>query len=87
MLELLAAHDVSLWIADHHLAPAPWSATAGHVYVRAMVLRGVSGTTIRKTPLRDWARHIRRWRREEGLYLFIISTTTRRAPRPKTRGG
>ena len=31
---LLRAHDAALCISDHHDAPSPWIATAGHVYVR-----------------------------------------------------
>jgi uncharacterized protein YecE (DUF72 family) len=34
IFDLLAGHDVSLCLADHYQAPAPWVATAGHVYVR-----------------------------------------------------
>jgi hypothetical protein len=52
----------------------------------AMVLRGVSGTTSRKTPCAIGHAISAGGGAREGLYLSI-STTTRRAPRPKTRGG
>src|SRR3712207_8087041 len=32
--DLLAEHDASLVLSDHHHAPAPWIATASWVYVR-----------------------------------------------------
>jgi uncharacterized protein YecE (DUF72 family) len=34
VINVLRQHNVSLCLSDHHHAPAPWIATAKHVYVR-----------------------------------------------------
>ena len=82
VLELLAAHDVSLCLADHHLAPAPWSATASHVYVRGHGPEGRYRNNYPEDTLRDWARQIRRWRREGRLvFVYFDNDKERRAPR------
>ena len=35
ILDLLREHEVALCFSDHRDAPAPWEATAPHIYVRA----------------------------------------------------
>jgi uncharacterized protein YecE (DUF72 family) len=58
-LDLLASHDISLCLSDHHAAPSPWRATANHVYVRG---HGPSGRYKDRYPdstLHDWAERIR----------------------------
>lgn len=67
--ELLAAHDLSLCISDHHAAPAPWLATASYVYVRGHGPGGRYFGRYETAQLEDWADHIRRWR-AEGRAVF-----------------
>ncbi len=64
ILDLLRRHRVALCISDHADAPAPWAATARHVYVRGHGPGGRSKGHYAESTLRDWARRIRRWRRE-----------------------
>src|SRR5262245_46271510 len=51
VLRLLSAHDISLCLADHHLAPAPWSAPARHVYGRGRAPDGRDRPTYPETTL------------------------------------
>ena len=82
MLELLAAHDVSLCLADHHLAPAPWSAAAGHGYVRGHGPEGRYRNNYPEDTLRDWARPTRRWRRE-GRLVFVHFDNEQKSAAPQ----
>jgi uncharacterized protein YecE (DUF72 family) len=65
ILDLLSGHDVSLCLADHHQAPAPWVATASHVYVRGHGPDGRYRDNYPDVTLRKWSRSIRRWQREK----------------------
>jgi uncharacterized protein YecE (DUF72 family) len=64
ILDLLSEHDVSLCLADHHQAPAPWVATASHVYVRGHGPDGRYRDNYPVATLRKWSHSIQRWRRE-----------------------
>jgi uncharacterized protein YecE (DUF72 family) len=72
IFDLLAGHDVSLCLADHHEAPAPWVATAGHVYVRGHGPDGRYRDNYPVATLRKWARLIRGWQREKRrVYVYF----------------
>jgi len=67
--ELLAEHDLSLCISDHHAAPSPWIATASYVYVRGHGPGGRYHGRYEEAQLGAWADHILRWR-AEGRAVF-----------------
>jgi uncharacterized protein YecE (DUF72 family) len=79
--EALAAHDVALCLADHHLAPAPWLVTAGHVYVRGHGPEGRYRDSYPERVLRDWARHILAWQRDNrDVYVYFDNDQKSAAP-------
>jgi len=64
IISILRRHHVALCISDHHDAPAPWIVTARLVYVRGHGPGGRYRDRYPEKTLRNWARHIRQWRRE-----------------------
>ena len=64
ILDVLREHNVSLCLSDHHDAPAPWEITADHVYIRGHGPGGHYRDHYSDDTLRDWARFIRRCRRQ-----------------------
>jgi uncharacterized protein YecE (DUF72 family) len=81
VLDLLTAHDVSLCLADHHLAPAPWIITARHIYVRGHGPDGRYRDNYPRATLRTWARHIRRWQRA-GHVVFVYFDNDQKSAAP-----
>jgi len=83
---LLRRHDIALCISDHHDAPAPWIATASHVYVRG---HGPGGRYKGRYPdaeLRAWARKIAAWRREDrDVYAYFDNDQKSAAPKDALR--
>jgi len=81
IIDVLRDHDAALCISDHHDAPAPWVATARHVYVRG---HGPGGRYAGRYPdemLRQWWRHIARWRREgRSVYCYFDNDQKSAAP-------
>jgi uncharacterized protein YecE (DUF72 family) len=86
IIDLLRENDVSLCLSDHHLAPAPWTSTAQHVYVRG---HGPTGRYKGKYPeatLSVWARKIRSWRKSgKTVYVFFDNDQKSAAPRDAAR--
>jgi uncharacterized protein YecE (DUF72 family) len=80
-LKLLREHNVALCLSDHHHAPAPWLATASHVYVRG---HGPDGRYRRHYPdqtLKTWARDIRKWNRQgKTVYVYFDNDQKSAAP-------
>jgi uncharacterized protein YecE (DUF72 family) len=62
IFDLLADHDVSLCISDHHHAPAPWEKTASFVYVRGHGPGGRYRDRYPEAELKTWAKRIAGWR-------------------------
>ena len=82
VLDLLGADDISLCLADHHLAPAPWIATARHVYVRGHGPDGRYRDNYPDSTLRAWARQILAWR-GEGRIVFVYFDNDQKSAAPK----
>ncbi len=61
VFRILADHDASLCISDHHHAPAPWEATASWVYVRGHGPGGRYRGNYPPAELDRWAQAIRGW--------------------------
>lgn len=81
VFELLREFNVALCLADHHLAPAPWVATADHVYVRGHGPDGRYRDNYPDVTLRKWERHIRKWRREgRSVYVYFDNDQKSAAP-------
>jgi len=83
---LLANHDVSLCLSDHHDAPAPWEATASFVYVRA---HGPGGRYRGRYPdddLKALARRIAGWREERrDVFCYFDNDIKSAAPQDAER--
>jgi uncharacterized protein YecE (DUF72 family) len=81
VLDVLREHDVSLCLSDHHQAPAPWIVTAGHVYVRGHGPGGRYKDNYPEAALRQWADHVRRWRRQ-GKKVFAYFDNDQKSAAP-----
>lgn len=78
---VLRRHDIALCVSDHHHAPAPWIATASHVYVRAHGPGGAYKGHYTDRVLRAWARRIAAWRRERRtVYVYFDNDQKSAAP-------
>jgi uncharacterized protein YecE (DUF72 family) len=81
ILDLLRENDVSLCVSDHVRAPAPWVATAPHVYVRGHGANGRYRGHYDETKLCEWAGHIREWHREgRQVYAYFDNDEEGAAP-------
>jgi uncharacterized protein YecE (DUF72 family) len=81
VLDVLREHDVALCLADHHLAAAPWIVTARHVYVRGHGPEGRYKDNYSERTLRQWARHIRQWRRQKrAVFVYFDNDQKSAAP-------
>jgi uncharacterized protein YecE (DUF72 family) len=81
VIDVLRKHDVSLCLSDHHHAPAPWIATAKHVYVRGHGPGGQYKGKYAERTLRAWADHIRKWRRQ-GKTVFAFFDNDQKSAAP-----
>jgi uncharacterized protein YecE (DUF72 family) len=81
ILNLLRERDIALCLSDHADAPAPWTVTARHVYLRAHGPTGRYRDNYPDATLRRWARDIRRWRRQgRDVYCFFDNDQKSAAP-------
>ncbi len=86
IFELLKKHNVSLCLSDHHDAPAPWVVTAKHVYVRGHGPGGRYKGNYSDATLRDWARNIRRWKRQHrDVFVYFDNDQKSAAPQDAQR--
>ena len=81
IFDLLSSNNISLCLADHHLAPAPWIATAGHVYVRGHGPDGRYRDNYPAATLRKWSRRIRAWHRE-GRHVYVYFDNDQKSAAP-----
>jgi uncharacterized protein YecE (DUF72 family) len=81
-LVTLMSHQVALSISDHADAPAPWQATAAHVYIRGHGPAGNYGGRYPTKVLRKWAQDICQ-RRAEGNDVFVYFDNDQKAAAPK----
>lgn len=82
VLALLHAHDAALCVSDHHHAPAPWEATARHVYIRGHGPGGHYEGHYSEKTLQSWADGIRRWRRG-GREVFVYFDNDQKSAAPQ----
>ena len=81
VLDVLSKHNASLCLSDHYHAPAPWIATAEHVYIRGHGPGGRYKDNYPEQTLREWARHIRKWRRQgRSVFAFFDNDQKSAAP-------
>jgi uncharacterized protein YecE (DUF72 family) len=81
VLEVLSKNNISLCLADHHQAPAPWVATAKHVYVRGHGPDGRYRDHYSDATLRQWSRQIRAWHGEDrSVYVYFDNDQKSAAP-------
>ncbi|MGN6749919.1 MAG: DUF72 domain-containing protein [Xanthobacteraceae bacterium] len=82
VFDLLRRFEVALCISDHVDAPAPWQATASHIYVRGHGPTGrYQGSYSAKT-LQRWAQAVLRWQ-AEGRDVFVYFDNDQKAAAPR----
>jgi uncharacterized protein YecE (DUF72 family)/ferritin-like metal-binding protein YciE len=86
ILDVLRDHDAALCLSDHHDAPAPWQATAGHVYVRAHGPGGHYRGRYPRATLERWAAQMTDWARQgRAVYCYFDNDQKSAAPRDARR--
>lgn len=81
IFDLLTEHDASLCISDHAAAPAMREVTASWVYVRNHGPSGRYHGSYSYEALADWARSIRRWRKQgRDVWCFFDNDVKSAAP-------
>ena len=81
VFELLRENNISLCLADHHQAPAPWLATASHVYVRGHGPDGRYRDNYSDATLRQWSRRIMKWHGEgRSIHVYFDNDQKSAAP-------
>jgi uncharacterized protein YecE (DUF72 family) len=82
ILDLLRDHDIALCISDHHDAPAPWLATARHVYIRGHGPQGHYRGRYSRNVLERWARWSKGLRRRgHAVYVYFDNDQKSAAPK------
>lgn len=84
--KILRKHDIALCISDHRDAPAPWLATAKHVYIRGHGPGGAYKGRYSGTALAAWAREITAWyRQRRTVYVYFDNDQKSAAPADAAR--
>lgn len=86
ILRLLADHDVSLCLSDHHDAPSPWEVTATWVYVRGHGPGGFYRGRYDEETLRAWAAQFKLWGAEgRDVFCYFDNDIKSAAPSDAAR--
>ena len=86
VLTILREANVALCFSDHADAPAPWEATARHVYVRGHGPSGRYHGTYPARTLRRWADAALRWQSEQRqVYIYFDNDQKAAAPKDARR--
>jgi uncharacterized protein YecE (DUF72 family) len=81
ILRLLADEGVSLCLSDHHQGPAPWEATADHVYIRLHGPTGRYHGHYSPSQLKAWAKAMANWSRQgRAIYCYFDNDQKSAAP-------
>ena len=81
VLEMLRRRNVALCLSDHHHAPAPWETTADFIYLRGHGPGGHYHGRYGVAALNDWAKAIRRWRRDCEVFVYFDNDIKSAAPK------
>lgn len=86
VLSLLADHNISLCLSDHHDAPSPWETTADFVYVRGHGPTGEYRDRYPKKTLDHWTASFASWRRKRlAVYCYFDNDQKVAAPKDARR--
>jgi len=86
VFDLLHDFDAALCISDHADAPAPWQATACHVYIRGHGPTGRYRGSYSSRTLRRWADAALRWQAERrSVFIYFDNDQKAAAPRDARR--
>jgi uncharacterized protein YecE (DUF72 family) len=86
VFDLLCKKRIALCLSDHHDAPAPWIATARHVYVRGHGPTGRYKGSYSEATLDRWAQHIAGWQEERRpIYVYFDNDQKSAAPKDARR--
>lgn len=86
ILQLLTDSGMALCLSDHRDAPAPWLATAEHVYVRGHGPGGQYAGRYRGSALERWREQFARWRRQgRTIYCYFDNDQKSAAPKDAAR--
>ncbi|MGH6978636.1 MAG: DUF72 domain-containing protein, partial [Brevundimonas sp.] len=80
VFDLLRDHGAAFCISDHHDAPAPFEVTADFVYLRGHGPGGRYRGRYEEAALKDWAGHIRRWRKDHDVFVYFDNDIKSAAP-------
>jgi uncharacterized protein YecE (DUF72 family) len=85
ILDVLRDHDIALCISDHHDAPAPWLATASHVYVRGHGPEGRYSGRYQPNVLSVWKRRIMGFAKTRDVHVYFDNDQKSAAPKDAAR--
>jgi uncharacterized protein YecE (DUF72 family) len=86
IMALLREHAIALCLSDHRDAPAPWEATARHIYIRGHGPGGAYKGRYPESTLRDWACRTAAWKREgRTIYIYFDNDQKSAAPADAAR--
>jgi uncharacterized protein YecE (DUF72 family) len=82
IIDLLRNNNIALCISDHHDAPSPWIATAGHIYVRGHGPSGRYRGRYRPNTLDKW-RHWLQAKIRGGRVAYVYFDNDQKSAAPK----
>ncbi|HEY2412336.1 MAG TPA: DUF72 domain-containing protein [Pirellulaceae bacterium] len=85
LLDVLREANIALCLSDHHDAPAPWEATASHVYIRGHGPTGKYRGRYQPKTLSAWAAAINKWKRRRDVYCYFDNDVKSAAPKDARR--
>jgi uncharacterized protein YecE (DUF72 family) len=81
IFEVLGNRDIALCFSDHKDAPAPWKATASHIYVRGHGPSGQYRDRYSAVALQSWANAAAIWKRNRrDVYFYFDNDQKSAAP-------
>jgi uncharacterized protein YecE (DUF72 family) len=85
IFDVLRENNIALCISDHHDAPAPWIATASHVYVRGHGPDGRYRGHYRLNVLNVWKRRIMDFAESRDVHVYFDNDQKSAAPKDAAR--
>ena len=82
IIDLMRDHGIAMCISDHHQAPSPWVATAGHVYVRGHGPGGRYRGRYPESVLAVWSARLDTLRRH-GHVVYVYFDNDQKSAAPK----
>lgn len=81
IFRMLAEHNISLCISDHHDAPSPWKRTADFIYIRGHGPGGRYKGHYSAEALSAWAKQLKSWKKR-GYDTFVYFDNDQKSAAP-----